>query len=419
MKKNILIVSFVYPPNPSIGAKRISKISKGLYDLGWDVCVLTAEYYRKGDRANIEIPKKNIHYVKWFDLLTWTRTKEKDNNFKFFFKFVRSIPFFTSKFITQDIENNSWKKNAIKEGRNIVKNNNFDIIYSSFLPTSSMIIANYLSKRTRIPWINEYRDLWTHNPYLEYYFKRLSYNLNKAVESYYINQASALVTVSNQLKEDLVALYDKPTYTIYNGYDKLDMISVKEKGNYTILYTGSIYPEKRDPKILFIALNILKEKNFIYFNKIKIKFYGPIMKKRLQLLVNEFKLNENVELHESISRNLVIEKQRNSSLLLLLGWDNVKEKGVATGKLFEYLERKKKILAITYKKGVVNEILSSTKAGIVLTEPNEISAFLEKEVTSHFKKGENIRLDNANSLKKYSRKTQNQKLDHILQKYCT
>lgn len=52
--------------------------------------------------------------------------------------------------------------------------------------------------------------------------------------------------------------------------------------------------------------------------------------------------------------------QKRSQLLLILAWDNKKEKGVYTGKIFDYLAAKRPILSIGSSEDVISKLLAST-----------------------------------------------------------
>ena len=55
---------------------------------------------------------------------------------------------------------------------------------------------------------------------------------------------------------------------------------------------------------------------------------------------------------------------RESQMLLLLKWEDPQERGIYTGKIFEYLAARRPILATGGSSDVVTELLNETKAGI-------------------------------------------------------
>jgi glycosyltransferase involved in cell wall biosynthesis len=66
-------------------------------------------------------------------------------------------------------------------------------------------------------------------------------------------------------------------------------------------------------------------------------------------------------------------------VLLLLEWNSPEARDTYTGKLFEYLAAKRPILAIAYKSGAVDNLLTESGTGIVINNPT-----MMKDVLSHW-----------------------------------
>lgn len=415
-KRHILIISFAYPPLSAIGARRISKISKELYDKGWIPHVISAVNPKDNFPSEIELPKDLVHHVDWIDLWNVFNRIEKLGKVGYLISQVlkKIVPFGTGSI--PEIRRYWWIKNAVRKGVEIIDNNNIELIYSSFSPPASIRVANQLNRLSGIPWINEYRDLWTLNPYHNRNF--VSELINRKLEKKYINSADALVTVSEPLRNDLISLFGKRTEVVYNGYDELDNEVIK-KESFEIVYTGSIYVGRRDPRELFKAISILMNEGFELLYRLKVSFYGPNIPTLLDKLVKEYKISKYVTLSESISHYETVEHQRNACVLLLLGWNNKKDKGVVTGKFFEYIGRRKEILAITYPKGAVQDILEYSKLGEVLVESEQIAIYLKRKLISF---NENNRISpkgDLNRLQKFSRSYQVNKLIELFKDYVS
>lgn len=411
--KKILIISFAYPPQPTIGARRISKISKELLNAGWTPIVVTAKNPKQKFFSETEIPNKLINYVEWPDIYRIFYKLENNKLFNLVLKVLKKIIPFTTADLPE-IRLRWWINKAVKKSLLIIEQNEIDVIYSSFGPPASVRVASKLNKITNIPWIVEYRDLWTGNPYIKR--NLLNNKFNAYFEKKLIANSSALITVSKPLKEELIKLHKKDVYEIYNGFDKLDLrINKANKNEFVISYTGTLYKGVRDPENLFKAISILKKENYEHINLIKIKFYGPNIPKILKPLIKKYNLNEIVHVSETISHKEVIRVQKNSNILLLLGRNSPSDAGVLTGKFFEYMERQKTILAITYPFGSVANILNKTGLGLVLVNEEKIAEFL-KEKISLFKLGDSHLGININdeALQKFSRKNQTLRLTKII-----
>lgn len=80
-----------------------------------------------------------------------------------------------------------------------------------------------------------------------------------------------------------------------------------------------------------------------------------------------------------VDHDIAIIEQQQSQLLLLLNWNDPKELGIYTGKVFEYLAARRPILSIGYTRGgVVKELLDQTKAGVHCASEADLREYLLK-----------------------------------------
>jgi glycosyltransferase involved in cell wall biosynthesis len=158
-------------------------------------------------------------------------------------------------------------------------------------------------------------------------------------------------------------LHEKPVYTIPNGFDPDDVKSAPLTREFTITYTGLIYKGKQDPVLLLKALHELIEEGVIDPRVTKVRFFG-ILANWLGQEIKRYRLDGVVKQYGIVPRKIALKKQRESQILLLLNWNDPEERGMYTGKVFEYLAAKRPILAIGGAKGVISELLEETVVGV-------------------------------------------------------
>lgn len=257
----------------------------------------------------------------------------------------------------------SWRKPAVQLGRSIVERNSCDAIISSSGPPTCNLIANDLKEEYNLPWIADFRDLWTQNH--NYRFSKFRRFFERRLEIGTLSQADALTTVSEPLTGNLKYLYpNKSIFSIPNGFDpdqRNPGVPLAKK--FTITYTGYIYPGRQDPDPLFQALSSLISKGYLDPRDLSVDFYG-YKYDWLDDNVKRFGLDDVVRINGSITREDAIEVQRRSHLLLLLTWNNKEERGIYTGKLFDYLAASRPILSVGMYGGVVEDLLKATGAGL-------------------------------------------------------
>lgn len=267
-----------------------------------------------------------------------------------------------------------WLPFAVSAGRKLLANWQAEIIYASAPPHTGFLVAKALAQRFTIPWIAEYRDLWTDHPY--YTAPTWRARIERRQEDRIIGSAAGLVTVSDVWRTVLQERYDKPTITVLNGFDPDDYPedSIASSGDrLEVLYTGSLYPGRRDPTALFGAMARMGEAG----RSVHVTFYGADVETVFAMARNAG-VSDQVSVNPAISYRQVVELQRKADVLLLLRWSDPSERGVVPGKLFEYIGARRPILCIGRNDGTVPEIIGSRQLGLVSEDPVAIAEQLSK-----------------------------------------
>lgn len=406
----ILFITYYFAPYNTIGAVRTTRTAEKLIEMGHDVKVISANEQYLPKNLSTSFPKENVFYTKWFNpkkyipqsnlSINTYASPNKKYSYKvksFIVKLLRSV--YVNIFAKPD-SFVSWFWPAKAKATNLIDNGwRPDLIYASASPYTSLLIAKSISKRYSIPWVGELRDLWSDN----HYFK--SNWIDRLLEQKTLSTASHLVTVSEPLAQALKNKYKCPVSVIYNAYDKLDFINPsadKSSEKIKITYTGTIYENKRDPTPLFLAI----ASSDLVRNKVQVDFYGPDLS-YISYLIDKYKLEDCVFVHQPVSRDDAIKLQQESDILLLLTWNDPKEKGVLTGKLFEYIGSGNAILSIGAIEDDASKIIVDNNFGIATNTPEKIEEFI-----LNFVKGKYI---NQELRGNYERTTQIENLVNIFE----
>lgn len=372
----ILIISFFFPPTNAIGAVRVGKLAQFLIRQGHDVRVLCGRSTRLPDGPDDDVALDGVVRTNWIDvnwlplLLAGDRRPAPTEGGAA--GIAGRLSRLYRAFINLPDGHVGWLPWALAAGRRILDDWRPDLIFASARPYTGLIVAARLGKRAQVPFVAELRDLWAGNPYDDLPSWRRA--VDARLEHRILSSAAGLVTVSEPLAAELRRRYRKPTAVIMNGYDPQDYpphLQPIQDGKLRIVHTGMIYPGRRDPAPLFEALARLGNEA----EDIRVLFYGRLQGNVVDL-ANRYGVRRLVETPGFLAYRDSLAAQASADVLLLLLWNDPREEGVLTGKLFEYLGARRPILAVGYVEGEAARLLRDRKAGITTNSPGEIAAHL-------------------------------------------
>lgn len=414
----ILFVTHFFPPFNSVGAVRTGKTAKYLCHLGHDVRVLTTADQSLQPTLELDIPESDVIYTPWLNVnrpvelalggrrrvatrgySTGAGTPSLLKRLGTAYKYLTNVP----------DGQVGWYPYAVAAGKRLLRTWPADVIYASALPVTSLLVASGLSRASGIPWVAELRDLWLDNPYLD--LPRWRRSLEHQLEKKVMHSASGLVTVSEPLAATLRSRFAMPVQVVTNGFDPEDYPSGAGPAAgvpLRIAYTGMIYEGRRDPSPLFQALAALGEKA----RNVRIAFYGRYLG-GVEALARRFGVLANVEIHDPVSHREALRIQAEADILLLLLWNDPKEKGSFTGKLFEYLGARRPILAIGPHDNVAARLIKARQIGVVLSQPEQLAEQVRSWLEMK-QQGMTIPPPAADSAQGFSREEQTEVLAHFL-----
>jgi hypothetical protein len=377
----LLIVSFFYPPFSSIGGLRVSKMSRNLLDLGWDVRVLTTDRDDLPADLPVEIPADRILRATYRDVNALPKALVGRRR-------VRSRGFEVSPAlwpariagaIYRDLTNFpdgqiGWYRPAVRAGRLLAERWKPDLVLSSALPATAHLVARSLALRLGVPWIAEYRDPWTDSGSR----RRMEplYRVERALEDRVVRDAAALITVSDSWAAQLHQRFPHaPVSVVSNGYDPSDYNDAGKPPSglpLTLLYTGRLYP-RQDVSPLFHAIRASIDNGTLSPDDLRVRFVGRYLEGAREAAHSMNLLGSVVTVDESIPHlEALAAQQRSHVLVMALGLDD--DVGWRPAKLYEYLGARRPILMIGgTDRHEARAILRDCAAGVALTDADEIA----------------------------------------------
>lgn len=389
--KRVLIIAHYFSRQEEIGSIRMRGLAKYLPKFGWDPVIVTS----KPVEDNCPYYVVDVDYVdeltKWKERFGLNKTLTIKQSFGDYSKDGQGhldglTHLLEDLLIYPDIAAN-WIDPAYYAAEKIIKSQKIDLILSSSFPVSSHLIAEKIKTNYKIPWIADFRDLWTQNHYNDHH--KLRRIVESKLEINTIKKADGITTVSQPLAESLALFHDRrDVNTILNGFDDDSWAGGGDNlsTGLTITYTGNLYRGKRDPEVLLSAISNLLANGLIKKSDINLIFFCND-EGWLQKNVVKYGLSDLCKIKGLISRKEALEWQMKSQVLLLLSWNHPSEKGVYTGKLFDYLAAGRPILSIGPEDSVIKNLIEETKTGYHITTTDEAEEIVMLLINEYTRKG--------------------------------
>jgi len=367
----VLIITYYWPPSGGSGVQRWLKFVKYFREFGIEPIVLTvhpeqAVYPIMDETLLHEIPegvrvvytdakspldfykkarKKNVPH-------TGFTNEEKTGLMDKIMRFIRGNFFIPDARV-------GWNKFALAAAEKIIQEEQIDSIVTTSPPHSTQLIGLALKQKYKIQWLADLRDPWTEIYYNQLLFRTaLAKKKDKRLESNCIKQADTVVVVSEDIKRMFANGNEVLTHKIHvipNGFDEADFAKIERAKNEqqkVIRYIGNLGEQYPTEGLLTVFSNLIASDN-----SWKMSFIGNAPQ-RIKQQVIERNLETHIDFMSYVAHSKAIEYMKSATVLLLIIPEIANNKGILTGKLFEYIATGNPILCIGPEDGDAAKILN-------------------------------------------------------------
>lgn len=437
----ILMICFAYPPMGMVGVIRPVKFAKYLPEFGWQPTVLTVveQAGKFPCRKEMgELPGVRVVRTPYVDVIDWFKAgasffraaKQSANSAgggetgdpviagSGQTKEAGAVKRLVYEMLTMPDEQVGWYRQALAAGRELLRRERFDAIYSTSPPETAHLIARQLKGEFGVPWVADLRDLWS----LDHFRRRsgLKLFLLDKLERLVFRDADALITVSQRWRDELARLHGgatKPILCIPHGFDEEDYTATPEPGaeRFRLVYTGTIDREFQDPAVLLKAVARLVKAGLIEPQRFRIDFhaYGNHMPD-FDALIAEYGLQEMVKLRDVLEYRACLEAQQAAGALLVIQWKSEKGKGNPPLKFYDYLGARRPVLVVGSGEGILGDMIHETGAGRIADSEEEIADVLLAWYREFIGTGAVEFAGDEAALKRYTRRLQAARLAEVL-----
>jgi len=356
--KRVLMTAFHFPPLAgSSGIQRTLSFARHLPRFDWQPLILTAH-----SRAFANVSDDQLGDVPSGVIVERAFALDSSRHLALFGRY----PAFAARpdrWIT-------WWFGAVLRGLAMIRRHRPVAIWSTYPIATAHKIGYTLHRLSGLPWIADFRDPMTEDGYPADRKIRQSY---KKIEEAAVRSAAIGVFVTPGLARLYGERYrDVPNArlaVIENGYDEeilapLDGTAAREgpllPGAFTLLHSGVVYPNERDPTQFFQALRRMLDEGNLKPGELRVRLRAPVHETLLAELIGTFRVADIVELAPPIPYRQALQEMMRADGLLVLQAGNCNDQIPA--KVYEYLRCRRPIIGLTDPDGDTAGLLR--KAGI-------------------------------------------------------
>ena len=386
--KKLLVITYYWPPAGGSGVQRWLKFVKYLREFGYEPVVYTPlnpEFMAVDTELLAEVPegvtvikRKIVEPYSLYKLFTGKKgqnigpgfiaegkqktTGNKTSTSKAPLSERISL-FIRSNFFIPDPKC-FWISPSVRFLKKYLKENPVDAIVSTGPPHSMHMIAKGVAKATGTTWLADFRDPWTRMYNFKYMNNtKLVEAIHKKMEKSVVQQADAVVVVTNVMREEYMELKPKRIEVITNGFDRSDFTEKPEslEENFTITYTG-LFVKDRNPKELWRLLGERVMSDSVFAKDLLLRIIGQT-DQTVWDDISANGLDNNLIKMDYMPHNQAVKWQQRARVLLLAGGQEPEAKGILTGKFFEYLASRRPIIGFGPIGGDMDVALKESEAG--------------------------------------------------------
>lgn len=433
-KKHLVFINYYFPPMGGGGVQRITKFLKYFDYESYDATVITVRpsfFYSADPTLAEEIPR-DVKVV---------RTGSLDP-FRLIYLFRKYIAKLSArspaKFPSQESGGKirkiamsifipdsrlMWLPFALGRLWRLKRAYPIDGIIASMPPFTSGLIGVIGKQMVKAPLILDFRDSWTANPYLPGIGK-VQKKLGEKLEAHTVKGAAGFVFVNPALeryyRDKYPSIQEKQCTTIRNGFDPDDFnetpaINPQPGSIFTLGIMGTIYSQGNFPLTLIQAITALSEEDKHFKQKFCLTFLGkwsPDFKE----WVEKESVRELIKFIPYLPHREAL-KRAGQFDALALAIDSRLEGGakVTPGRIYEYLNLRKPILALCPPNGDLADLIRQNNAGEVVefSDVEKVKEVLADWVENRNALGKRYRFT---SVSQYSRQSQTRELMAFLRK---
>lgn len=355
--KRLLMIAYHFPPLAgSSGIQRSLRFAQQLPSHGWQPAVLSVNsraYEQTGSDLLAELPA-DLEVVRAFALDASRHLAIAGRYPGWLARPDRWL---------------SWLLGAVPAGLAMIRRHRPAAIWSTYPIASAHLLGYNLARLSGLPWVADFRDPMAHDGYpadartWQSFLRVEKKVFSRACRAVFSTPGAA------RLYRQRYPMQAEHIRVIENGYDEdafqrasdLPHGAALNPGSLTLLHSGIVYPQWRNPTGLFEALQRLLSAGAIRPETLRLRFRAPVHDRWLADLAERHGLGFMVEILPPLSYIEALAEMLAADALLALQSADCNDQVPA--KVYEYLRARKAILGLADPQGDTAGILRAAAMG--------------------------------------------------------
>lgn len=388
MNKVLWITTF-FPPRINVGTIRNIKLLKYLPSYGWEAVVASP----KEEDTNTEMSR---HLLSQLSTSITQADMPRDPFLRLLDgkkggKFAKYLGYLANNIIPPD-GHIFWGLLTLRRLGSIIEEQRPSLIYTTCGPFSINLMGAWAKSRYGLPWVTDFRDLWTFNPFLRKknpYFRTVSHVLERR----YLAYCNAVVVNTDNSRRKMAERYpfiEEKIWVVQNGFDSEDMPLFGEMIKPTagsFLYAGSIYKSRYTPyPILQLLQRLASAAGELYLEKTWEIHYAGENGNTFEEIVRQSGIKAKCITHGCLDQKALYILARKMSYVLLCMPPDTDSTSWLPARLYDYLGNKCRIICLSPRNGEIVEILQRYGNALLLfydetpeVQTAKLKSFLDKK----------------------------------------
>jgi len=241
MKKVLLVTAF-FPPYMNVATSRVIKFLKYLPSLGWQAVVLCPDSDKEHSEASrnalLQLGEDVRIVRSGRDLFNELVDRRGGSGW------ASLVSRVMNNIIPPD-GHLYWALSCLPRLGRIIEVEQPDLVFTTCNPYSLNLVGAWVKHRYQLPWVTDFRDLWTMNQQPKRFLNSYHQAGGRVLEDFFMKRCDHVVVTTENSAKRLVAKYPflkGRVSNIPNGYDPEDVKGLGEisRQPHSFFYSGSI-----------------------------------------------------------------------------------------------------------------------------------------------------------------------------------